>query len=60
MTGLLALVLLEVVALSYAHLMNHLMVKKIATHVEMSLVIVSQLMMLVQTCSLTTRVTDSQ
>ncbi len=47
------LVLLEVMAASYIHFFNHLMVMEIAYHVQISLVIVSQLMVLVQTCSLT-------
>ena len=57
--AIMGLVLMEV-ALSYVHMMNHLMVMVIANHLQITLVIVSQLMVLVQTCSLTTRITNSQ
>ncbi len=54
------LVLVEVGRMIYLHGLNHLMVMVIAYHVQINLVIVSQLMVLVQTCSLTTRMEDSQ
>ncbi len=54
------LVLVEVMAVIYVQMMNHLMVMVIAGHVQINLVIVSQLMVLVQTCSLTTRMDTSQ
>ena len=54
------LVLVEVEMMSYVHGFNHLMVMVIAIHMQINLVIVSQLMVLVQTCSLTTRMTISQ
>ncbi len=47
------LVLVEVMVLSLVHIVNHLMVMEIAIHVQINLFIVSQLMVLVQTCSLT-------
>ena len=50
------LVFMEVITASQLHIMNHLMVMDIANHMQISLVIVSQLMVLVQTCSLTTRI----
>ncbi len=53
------LVLVEITG-SYVHLLNHLMVIVIAHQLQINLVIVSQLMVLVQTCSLTTRITTSQ
>ncbi len=54
------LVLLEV-AVILVHMKNHLMVIEIiAGQMQIHLVIVSQLMVLVQTCSLTTRMENSQ
>ncbi len=50
----------EMATLSYVQCMNHLMVIISAIHMQISLVIVSQLMVLVETCSLTTRMDDSQ
>ena len=44
----------------YVHLMNHLMVMVIAIHLQIVLVIVSQLIVLVQTCSLTKRMDASK
>ncbi len=54
------LVLMEVARVSYVHMMNHLMLMVIAGHGQINLVIESQLMVLVQTCSLTKAVTNSQ
>jgi hypothetical protein len=58
-TAIRGLVLLEVTVIS-VHIMNHLMVMEIADHMQISLVIVFQLMMVVSTCSLTRRDTSSQ
>ncbi len=55
----LGLILVEMVTVSYVHI-NHLMVMVVANHMQMSLVIVSQLMVMVKTCSLTTRMKNSQ
>ena len=54
------LAFVEVVEVSYVHIHNHLMVIISAYHVQITLVIESLVMVLVQTCSLTTRMEDSQ
>jgi hypothetical protein len=59
-TAVMGLVLVEMAIVSYVHLFNHLMVMVNAIHGQINLVILSQLMVLVQTCSLTTRMEDSQ
>ena len=53
------LVSLEVMKVSYKHIMNHLMVITSATHMQINLVMVS-LMKVVSTCSLTRRINSSQ
>jgi hypothetical protein len=53
------LILVETLVI-YVQFFNHIMVIVIALHQQIHLVIVSQLMVLVQTCSLTTRVKTSQ
>ena len=58
--GIMGLVLEEKATVNYVHLVNHLMVSIIAIHFQNSLLMISQLMVLVQTCSLTRRVTPSQ
>jgi hypothetical protein len=51
-TLLKGLVLLEIISVIYVQLMNHLIMKllEVAIHMQISLVIVSQLMKLVKTC----------
>jgi hypothetical protein len=56
--GVMALVFMEVVTMSYVHILNHFMVMVIAGHFQINLVIVSQV--LVQTCSLTSGISDLQ
>ena len=55
----LVLVSVEIVTVTYQHLVNHLMVMKSAAHMQIVLVMVS-LMKVVWTCSLTRRMEASQ
>jgi hypothetical protein len=59
-TGRRGLAFMEVVSeVSLLYLKNHLMVRKRAGHMQMSLVIVFQLMIVVSTCSLTRMIKKS-
>jgi hypothetical protein len=59
-TAVVGLVLEEMVTVIYMHTMNHLMAMDTAYQIQISLVIVFQLMIVVSTCSLTRRITTSQ
>jgi hypothetical protein len=54
------LVLVYKTAVNYVHGLNHLMVTIIADQMQNSVLMLSQMMVLVQTCSLTRRVAPSQ
>ena len=58
--AIMGLVLVYKTAVNYVHGLNHLMVTIIADQMQNRLVMISQLMVLVQTCSLTRRMETSQ